>query len=169
MDALSPTNKFTENQLCFFQGETLSVTLPHGSLYVFKGHAVQHGTTRQRTPNRLFPQRIGLVFYRLKQTYLFEMKFLVIGLVTCSLLSFSGIGVWSSKTTAKLHTLKLKTMRTNKLRFSVALFPTVLKQWTSNKRRTVRNKPRSMKFRSLLTLMNLVTTIPSSASKKLNT
>jgi hypothetical protein len=68
----------------FFQGASVYITLPHGSLYVFRGHAVRHGTTRQRTPNRLFPQRIALVFYRLKPTSL-AMEIFVVALVTCSL------------------------------------------------------------------------------------
>lgn len=44
--------------------------VPHGSLYIFNGKAVEHGTTAIPRPNRLRPSRISLVFFRHQNTML---------------------------------------------------------------------------------------------------
>ncbi len=46
------------------------LSVPHGSLYIFDGKAVKHGTTRIARPNRLQPSRISLVFFRHQSTLL---------------------------------------------------------------------------------------------------
>lgn len=60
------------------QGAPLAAQLPHGSLYVFDGGAIFHGTTRQPRPNRLHPSRISLVFYRWEGTLEFVTQFLLL-------------------------------------------------------------------------------------------
>lgn len=52
------------SKVCILKGSSAVISVPNGSLYIFDGRAVEHGTTRIARANRLFPSRIGLVFYR---------------------------------------------------------------------------------------------------------
>ena len=46
------------------QGSPVIVEVPNGSLYLFDGGKTLHATSRPERPNRLFPSRVSLVFYR---------------------------------------------------------------------------------------------------------
>jgi len=54
----------------WLQGSSVVLSVPHGSLYIFNGKAVTHGTTRIVRPNRLQPSRISLVLFRHQSTLL---------------------------------------------------------------------------------------------------